>query len=121
MDIPERKEKKEPSNTPNIRLDSGFVVTGVFRRVREAIETGETPVLLIGVGGSGKTALLMALADEWAKAGRNLIFLSLYDTGRGLNPHFSNKVAHRASESGKSCFVITTCADLEGWPDADGV
>ena len=38
-----------------------------------------------------------------------------------LNPHFSNKVAHRASESGKSCFVITTCADLEGWPDADGV
>jgi hypothetical protein len=86
MDIPERKEKKEPSNTPNIRLDSGFVVTGVFRRVREAIETGETPVLLIGVGGSGKTTLLMALADEWAKAGRNLIFLSLYDTGRGLNP-----------------------------------
>ena len=37
------------------------------------------------------------------------------------SPHFSNKVAHRASKSGKSCFVITTCANSEGWPDADGV
>src|SRR5271166_81168 len=26
----------------------------------------------------------------------------------GLNPHFSNYVAHRASESGKSCFARTT-------------
>jgi hypothetical protein len=29
------------------------------------------------------------------------------------SPHFSNRVAHRASESGKSCFARTTCADSE--------
>ena len=40
---------------------------------------------------------------------------------RTVSPHFSNKVAHRAAESGKSCFARTTCADSEGWPDADGV
>jgi O-acetyl-ADP-ribose deacetylase (regulator of RNase III) len=37
------------------------------------------------------------------------------------NPHFSNEIAHRASESGKSCFARTTCADSEKWPDADEV
>jgi hypothetical protein len=37
------------------------------------------------------------------------------------SPHFSNLMAHRAAESGKSCFAITTCADTEMWPDADGV
>ncbi|MBV8320276.1 MAG: DUF1254 domain-containing protein, partial [Hyphomicrobiales bacterium] len=35
--------------------------------------------------------------------------------------HFSNRVAHRVAESGKSCFARTTCADLERRPDADGV
>ena len=49
----------------------------------------------------------------------NTAFQDAY--ARRPSPHFSNKVAHRASESGKSCFAITTCADLEGWPDADGV
>ena len=34
---------------------------------------------------------------------------------------FSNWVAHRVAESGKSCFARTTCADLERRPDADGV
>lgn len=86
MDIPEPKDNKEPSNTPKIRLDRGFVVTGAFRRVREAVETGQTPVLLVGLGGSGKTTLLRALADEWDRAGRKVIFLSLDWTGRGLNP-----------------------------------
>ncbi|HVP99559.1 MAG TPA: hypothetical protein VMS87_10035, partial [Roseiarcus sp.] len=38
-----------------------------------------------------------------------------------FSPHFSNEVAHRASESGKRCFVRTTCADSERPPDADGV
>ena len=38
-----------------------------------------------------------------------------------VSPHFSNKVAHRAAESGKSCFARTTCADSERSPDADGV
>src|SRR5271156_2506114 len=38
-----------------------------------------------------------------------------------LSPLFSHFIAHRAAESGKSCFAITTCADLERPPDADGV
>ncbi len=40
---------------------------------------------------------------------------------RAPNPHFSHSVVHRASESGKSCFARTTCADSERQPDADGV
>ena len=37
------------------------------------------------------------------------------------NPHFFKlDSAHRVAESGKSCFAITTCADFERRPDADG-
>src|SRR6516165_619519 len=37
-------------------------------------------------------------------------------TVSGSSPHFSNCVAHRAAESGKSCFAISTCADSERGP-----
>jgi hypothetical protein len=40
---------------------------------------------------------------------------------RMVSRHFSNWVAHRVAESGKSCFARTTCADLERRPDANGV
>lgn len=60
-----------------------FVETEVYRRVREAVEAGDTPALILGLGGSGKTSLLAALADEWASYGRKVVFLSLYEFGRG--------------------------------------
>jgi hypothetical protein len=38
-----------------------------------------------------------------------------------INPDFSKSKVHRGCESAISCFVTTTYADAERFPDADGV
>ncbi len=72
-----------PMRSPSPERGRAFVKTEVFRRVRDAVESGETPALVLGVGGSGKTSLLVALADDWARHGGKTVFISLYEIGRG--------------------------------------
>ena len=59
-----------------------FVETEVFRRVKHAVQVGETPALVLGAPGSGKTSLLLALADEWASSGKKAVVIPLRQAGR---------------------------------------
>ena len=83
MDANHSNSGRPPRRSPIPGKGRLFVETEVFRRVREAVEVGDTPALVLGPGGSGKTSLLAALADEWARSGRKVVFLSLDEFGRG--------------------------------------
>jgi hypothetical protein len=69
--------------SPVSKRASDFVETEVFRRVKGAVEAGETPILVLGPGGFGKTRLLTALSEDWASSGGTTVFISLRDVGRG--------------------------------------
>jgi energy-coupling factor transporter ATP-binding protein EcfA2 len=83
MNISDPENGKLPQSPEEIMPFPGLVQTEVFRRVRNAIEVGETPVLIVGVAGSGKTTLLKVLAEEWARSDRKVIFLSLDRADQG--------------------------------------
>ena len=56
---------------------NSFVATATYLHVKDAIESGKSPIFLSGLGGSGKTSILMALHDEWITAGKQALYLPL--------------------------------------------
>jgi hypothetical protein len=76
--------------SPASESASVFVETETYRSVRNALEVGGSPLLVLGGAGSGKTTLLMALAGDWAaRFGRRSVFIPLRDIGRGENLYFA--------------------------------
>lgn len=68
--------------SPASERASIFVETKVFRRVKNAVESGETPVLVLGIPGSGKTTLLQTIAADWLASGGRAVFIPLSHVGR---------------------------------------
>lgn len=58
-----------------------FVETSVFREVRSAVAEGVTPILLLGLPGSGKSSLLQALSYDWGDTGKPVVYIRLYSIG----------------------------------------
>ena len=102
----------------------GFYTLGVLKEIEGLVESKlcEKFDLVFGTSTGAIIAALVGLGfsvDDIAKLYRTHVVEIM---GRWLpSRHFSNRVAHRVAESGKSCFARTTCADLERRPDADGV
>ena len=68
-----------------------------------------------------RRALITGITGQDGAYLSKLLLENGYEVYGLVSRHFSNWVAHRVGESGKSCFARTTCADLERRPDADGV
>ena len=83
MNVTDPENGRLPQSLAEIMRVPGLVQTDVFQRVRNALEAGETPILLLGMGGSGKTTILRVLVDEWVKSDRKAILLSLYRSDHG--------------------------------------
>jgi predicted AAA+ superfamily ATPase len=58
------------------------VETSVFRELRTGVAEGVTPILLLGLPGSGKSCFLRALSYDWGDTGQPVVFIRLYSIGK---------------------------------------
>jgi hypothetical protein len=59
-----------------------LVETEVFGNVRSAIQSGQSPILVLGAPGSGKTTLLRTMYNEWMQAGMRAVYIPLREVAR---------------------------------------
>jgi hypothetical protein len=75
--------------SPASELAHIYVKTETYHSITNALEAGQSPLLVLGDPGSGKTTLLRVLASDWTQPGRRSIFIALRDIGRGEDFYYA--------------------------------
>lgn len=92
-----------------------FVETSTMRSLREAVEAGQSPIVLSGNPGAGKTAMLYALEREWSRSGRPVAYVGL--AHRQAPEHIVDEIVQkmglRSLETKRRVIVSSSSASSE--------